>query len=112
MPERRLNSANRLELTADLYRRKNNTQFSVWDSAGTTATARANQNSDTSRNTLRLAHTWAPSNAWVDHVETALFFQNTDTRDVTASTAHSTGLVTTDESQNKTRGWGFSSAAQ
>ena len=108
----RLNSANRLELTADLYRRKNNTQFSVWDSAGTTATARANQNSDTSRNTLRLAHTWAPSNAWVDHVETALFFQNTDTRDVTASTAHSTGLVTTDESQNKTRGWGLSSTAQ
>ena len=108
----RLDAANRLELSADLYRRRNDTQFSVWDTAGENITAKADQTSRTSRNTVRLAHLWAPQNAWIDQLESALFFQNTDTKDATQSTALATGAVNWDRSQNKTSGWGFTSVGE
>lgn len=107
----RIDAANRLELSADLYRRKNNTSFSGWDSTDTSITDSFRQNSDTSRNTLQLMHQWTPNNAWIDHADTRLYFQNTGTEDVTDGTKLSSGVTTHNISENKTRTWGISSTA-
>lgn len=107
----RIDAANRLELSADLYRRKNNTSFSGWDSTDTNITDSFRQNSDTSRNTLQLMHLWTPNNAWIDHADTRLYFQNTGTEDVTDGTKLSSGATTHNISENKTRTWGISSTA-
>lgn len=104
----RINAENRLELSADLYRRSNRTMFHGWDANNASITQRNDQDSDTSRNTLQLSHLWTPANPVVDHLDTRLFFQNTDTKDVTDTTTLANGSTVRNLSQNKTRGWGFS----
>lgn len=105
----RIDAANQLTLSADLYRRSSDTSYLSWDQAGTLLSDRSSQSSDTSRNTLQLAHLWTPSDSWVDQLDTRLFFQNTDTKDVTDNTPLAGGATTHNLSQNKTHGWGFSS---
>lgn len=105
----RINSAHRLVLSADLYRRKNDTSFHGWDTTNTSITESSRQNSDTSRNTLQLQHLWTPAGAWVDQLDTRLYFQNTDTNDVTDTTTLATGAKVHNVSGNETRTWGFSS---
>jgi hemoglobin/transferrin/lactoferrin receptor protein len=108
----RLDAANRFELSADLYRRKNDTSFFGWDTTSTFITERSHQDSDTSRNTLQLMHQWTPTNnAWVDQADTRLYFQNTDTEDVTDTTTLATNATAHNISENKTRTWGVSSVA-
>lgn len=105
----RVDPANRLVLSADLYRRKNDTTFHGWDTNNTAITESSLQNSDTSRNTLQLQHLWTPAGAWVDQLDTRLFFQSTDTNDVTDTTTLATGAKAHNVSGNETRTWGFSS---
>jgi hemoglobin/transferrin/lactoferrin receptor protein len=107
----RIDAANRLELSADLYRRKNDTFFNGWDTTSTTITENSQQQSDTSRNTLQLTHQWTPNNAWVDQADTRLYFQSTDTEDTTDTTTLSSNAKVRNVSENKTRTWGWSSVA-
>ncbi|SDG43313.1 hemoglobin/transferrin/lactoferrin receptor protein [Duganella sp. OV458] len=107
----RIDAANRLELSADLYRRKNATSFYGWDTTSTFITENSQQDSDTSRNTLQLMHLWTPSNAWVDQADTRLYFQSTDTEDITDTTTLTTNAKVRNVSENKTRTWGLSSVA-
>lgn len=107
----RIDAANRLELSADLYRRKNDTSFYGWDTNSTAITENSRQHSDTSRNTFQLMHQWTPNNAWVDQADTRLYFQSTDTEDQTATTTLSTKATVRNVSENKTRTWGVSSVA-
>ncbi|WP_027014336.1 TonB-dependent hemoglobin/transferrin/lactoferrin family receptor [Comamonas composti] len=105
----RIDSAQRLVLSADLYRRKNNTLFNGWDSTNSLITENSQQASDTSRNTLQLQHLWTPQSAWVDQLDSRLFLQNTKTDDATDTTTLSTGATVHNISGTKTSGWGFSS---
>ncbi|WP_415266920.1 TonB-dependent hemoglobin/transferrin/lactoferrin family receptor [Acidovorax sacchari] len=107
----RVDGSNRLELSADLYRRKNDTFFHGWNSAGTALTEASRQASDTERNTLQLTHQWAPRDAWIDQAETRLFHQDTATRDVTDTTTLATGATGRNLSENRTRTWGLSTTA-
>ena len=107
-----LSSEHKLGLSADLYRRKNNTVFDAWDSNGAAITENSRQHSDTARNTLQFSHLWTPSAGWLDQLDTRVFFQDTDTRDATDTTPLAGGSVTNNLSQNKTRTWGFSSTAE
>ncbi|HEY0200373.1 MAG TPA: TonB-dependent receptor plug domain-containing protein, partial [Burkholderiaceae bacterium] len=110
----RVDGANRLELSADLYRRKNNTAFSGWDTNNAYVTSRSLQDSDTSRNTLQASHLWTPSGiALLDQLDTRLFFQDTATKDVTDTMPLTAagGTASHDISENKTRSWGFSTTA-
>ncbi|MHA4871848.1 TonB-dependent hemoglobin/transferrin/lactoferrin family receptor [Duganella sp. PWIR1] len=107
----RIDAANRLELSADLYRRKNDTSFFGWDTTSTSVIENSQQRSDTSRNTLQLMHQWTPNSTWLDHVDTRLYFQSTDTEDQTDTTTLSTKATVRNVSENKTRTWGLSSVA-
>lgn len=107
----RIDAANRLELSADLYRRKNDTVFNGWDTTSTVITENSRQDSDTSRNTLQLTHQWAPNNAWLDLADTRLYFQSTDTEDTTDTTTVASKATVRNISENKTRTWGLSSVA-
>jgi hemoglobin/transferrin/lactoferrin receptor protein len=107
----RIDAANRLELSADLYRRKNDTSFYGWDTTSTSITEDSQQHSDTSRNTLQLMHQWTPNNGWVDQADTHLYFQSTDTEDTTDTTTLSSNATVRNVSENKTRTWGVSSVA-
>lgn len=105
----RINPAHRLVLSADLYRRKNDTSFHGWDTTNTSITERSLQSSDTRRSTLQLQHLWTPAGGWVDQLDTRVFFQSTDTNDVTDTTTLATGALAHNVSGNETRTWGFSS---
>ncbi len=107
----RVDGSNRLELSADLYRRQNDTFFHGWNNAGTALTEASRQASDTERNTLQLTHQWTPRNAWVDHADTRLFYQDTATRDLTDTTTLATGAAVRNRSENRTRTWGLSTTA-
>ncbi|GKT18172.1 TonB-dependent hemoglobin/transferrin/lactoferrin family receptor [Acidovorax sp. SUPP2522] len=107
----RVDGSNRLELSADLYRRKNDTFFHGWNTTNTAITEQSRQASDTERNTLQLTHQWTPRNAWVDHADTRLYFQDTGTTDVTDTTTLATGALVRNLSENQTRTWGASTTA-
>lgn len=108
----RVDPANRLELSADLYRRKNDTAFHGWDTTSTFITENSRQDSDTSRNTLQLTHQWTPTNnAWLDLADTRLYYQSTDTEDITDTTTLASNATVRNISENKTRTWGWSSVA-
>ena len=107
----RLDAANRLELSADLYQRKNDTSFYGWDTTSTFITENSQQHSDTSRHTLQLMHQWTPNSGWLDQADTRLYFQRTDTEDITDTTTLSSNASTHNVSENKTRTWGVSSVA-
>ena len=105
----RIDPSHRLVLSADLYRRKNDTSFHGWDTNNTAITESSRQNSDTRRSTLQLQHLWTPAAGWADQLDTRVFFQNTDTNDVTDTTTLATGARAHNISGNETRTWGFSS---
>lgn len=107
----RIDAANRLELSADLYRRKNDTSFFGWDTTSTNIIEASQQHSDTSRNTLQLLHQWAANNALLDQADTRLYFQSTETKDRTGTTTLSSNALVRNVSENKTRTWGLSSVA-
>jgi len=107
----RVDGSNRLELSADLYRRKNDTFFHGWNTTNTAISEASNQANDTERNTLQLSHQWSPRNGWLDHADTRLFFQDTATKDVTDTTTLATGAAVRNVSENQTRTWGLSTAA-
>ena len=97
----RIDAANRLELSLDLYRRKNDTDFFGWDTTSTFITENSQQHSDTSRNTLQLMHQWTPDNALVDQADTRLYFQSTDTEDTTDTKTVATNASVRNVSENK-----------
>lgn len=105
----RIDAANRVELSADLYRRKNDTSFFGWDTTSTFITENSQQHSDTSRNTLQLMHQWTPDNAWADQADTRLYVQSTETKDTTDTKTVATNASVRNVSENKTRTWGVSS---
>lgn len=107
----RLNAENRLVLSADLYRRENRTEFDAWNTAGTAITEESKQDSDTERDTLQLQHQWMPVASFVDSLDTRLYVQNTETKDVTQTTTLPSGPAAHNISSNKTRSVGLSSAA-
>jgi hemoglobin/transferrin/lactoferrin receptor protein len=107
----RIDAANRLELSADLYRRENDTSFHGWDTTSAFITENSRQHSDTSRNTVQLMHQWTPNNAWVDQADTRVYFQDTDTEDTTDTTTLATNAGVRNVSENQTRTWGLSSVA-
>ena len=107
----RIDAANRLELSADLYRRKNDTFFYGWDTTSTNITEHSQQHSDTGRNTVQLMHQWTPNNALLDQADTRVYFQSTDTEDTTDTRTLSTNASVHNVSENNTRTWGLSSVA-
>jgi hemoglobin/transferrin/lactoferrin receptor protein len=107
----RIDAAHRFELSADLYRRGNETSFYGWDTTSTNITENSQQHSDTRRNTLQLIHQWTPGQTWLDQADTRLYFQNTDTEDITDTTTLSGNARVHNVSGNQTRTWGLSSVA-
>lgn len=104
-----IDGANRLVLSADMYRRKNDTAFNGWDANNAHIVDGSRQSNATSRNTLQLQHLWTPTAAWVDQLDSRVFFQDTATKDITDTTVQASGLSTRNVSENKTSTWGFSS---
>ena len=105
----RIDAANRLELSVDLYRRTNDTTFHGWDTNSTFITENSEQHSETARNTVQLTHQWRPNNAWADEADSRLYFQSTDTEDTTDTRTLSTNASVRNVSENKTATWGVSS---
>lgn len=108
----RASPQHRLELAADIYRKQNDSVFDAWNQAATAVTGLARQNADTARNTVHADHTWTPTgSALLDQLNTRVFWQTTDMKDVTRTTALASGVVDTDLSRDTTRTAGFSSVA-
>lgn len=108
----RLNPAHRLELSADLYRRQNDSRFDSWDTNGTAITGRSAQDARTQRDTVSASHLWTPgAGGLVDRLDTRLYVQDTDMDDVTDTVALATGALVRETSQNTTHQIGFSSVA-
>jgi hemoglobin/transferrin/lactoferrin receptor protein len=108
----RLNREHRLELSADLYRRQNDSTFDSWDANGTAITGRSVQDARTQRDTVSASHLWTPgAGGLVDRLDTRLYVQNTDMDDVTDTVTRTTGALVRETSQNTTHQIGFSSVA-
>ncbi|CAN7200502.1 TonB-dependent receptor [Pseudorhodoferax sp. LjRoot39] len=108
----RLNPEHRLELSADLYRRQNDSTFDSWDANGTAITGRSVQDARTRRDTVSVSHLWTPgAGGLVDRLDTRLYVQNTDMDDVTDTVTRATGALVRETSQNTTHQIGFSSVA-
>ena len=108
----RLNSEHKLELSADLYRRQNNSSFDAWDANGAAITGHSVQDAKTRRETVSASHIWTPgAGGLVDRLDTRLYVQNTDMDDVTDTVTLATGAQVRETSQNTTHQIGFSSVA-
>lgn len=107
----RIDAAHRLELSADLYRRTNDTSFYGWDTTSTVITEDSDQHNKTARNTVQLTHQWTPNNSWADEADSRLYFQSTDTEDTTDTRTLSSNASVRHVSENKTATWGVSSVA-
>lgn len=107
----RIDAAHRLELSADLYRRTNDTSFYGWDTTSTVITEDSEQHNKTARNTVQLTHQWTPNNSWADEADSRLYFQSTDTEDTTDTQTLSSNASVRHVSENKTATWGVSSVA-
>ncbi len=106
-----VDAENRLVVSADIYRRSNQSQFDGWDSTGTSITEKSAQDSATARNMLQLNHQWTPATGVVDRLDTRLYVQTTETNDVTDTTTLSSGATVHNISGNQTRTWGASTTA-
>lgn len=108
----RLNSEHKLELAADLYRKRSRSQFETWNSAATAVSGWSTQDARTRRDTLSLSHTWTPAGGFIDRLESRLFYQKSDMDDVTdtvlSATAAAPARLGKDLSQNTTHQVGFS----
>ncbi|WP_235579159.1 TonB-dependent receptor [Pseudorhodoferax sp. Leaf274] len=108
----RVNPQHKFELSADLYRKQNDSTFDSWNSAATAITGLSRQDSRTRRDTLSAAHTWTPgAGGPFDQVNTRVFVQNTDMDDLTDTVTLATGALIREVSQNTTQQAGFSSVA-
>lgn len=109
----RVNPAQRLELAADLYRKRSDASFDSWDANATAVTGRSMQDARTKRDTVSLTHTWTPgAGGLVDTLSTRIHLQRTDMDDVTHTTTLATGAVVREASRNSTRQLGFSTLAE
>lgn len=109
----RVNPAHRLELAADLYRKRSDSSFDAWDTNATAITGSSVQAAATRRNTVSLAHTWTPEpGGLVDRLDTRLYVQSTDMDDVTDTVTRATNAQVREASRNTTRQVGFSSLAE
>ncbi|WP_241660726.1 TonB-dependent receptor domain-containing protein [Variovorax guangxiensis] len=113
----RLNAQNKLEIGADLYRKRNDSSFEAWNTAATAVTGTSAQNAQTERNTFHLSHTWTPGvGGIVDVLNTRVYLQETDMDDVTDTLTFATRTAphstARDVSQNSTRQVGFSSVGE
>lgn len=109
----RVNPAHRLELAADLYRKQSDSSFDSWNTAATAITGNSMQDARTKRDTVSLAHTWAPgSDGFVDKLNTRLYVQNSDMDDVTYTVTLATNARIREASRNTTKQTGFSSLAE
>jgi hemoglobin/transferrin/lactoferrin receptor protein len=106
-----VNAENRLVLSADLYQRKNKSEFDGWNTANTAISENSKQDGTTDRNTLQLSHQWTPAQAFVDRVDTRLYFQDASTNDVTDTTTLASGATVRNMSGTKAQSWGLSTAA-
>ena len=107
----RVSADHRLVASADLYRRRNESQFDGWDNAGGSMIERSEQNSHTARNTLQLNHQWTPANGAVDRLDTRVYAQTSKTDDVTDTTTLGTGALAHNVSGSQTKGVGASTTA-
>ncbi|MFA5490166.1 MAG: TonB-dependent hemoglobin/transferrin/lactoferrin family receptor [Candidimonas sp.] len=105
-----LNPNHKLELSADIYRRKNESMFDNWNSTVTAIASISEQDSKTERDTLAMTHTWTPASSVVDVLETRLYYQHTNMDDLTLTTPIGSTEVETDRSRNKTDTWGFTTS--
>jgi len=104
----RIDGGQRLLLSADIYRRKNRPLFDGWNNDGTQVTENSRQENDTQRNTVQLQHVLTPAGG-AHKLDTRLYWQGTQTGDVTDTLNLASGEVTHNVSETKTRTWGFSS---
>lgn len=108
-----VNPAHRLELAADLYRKRSDSSFDAWDTNATAITGKSVQDARTKRDTVSLAHTWTPgADGIVDKLSTRLYVQDTDMDDVTHTVTLATNAKVREASQNKTEQIGFSTLAE
>jgi len=104
-------ASQRVQLSAELYRRKNANAFDGWDSDGANITSLHRQKSNTARDAVQLQHAYTPSGLWLERLDTRLTYQRTKTLDDTVSTTLATGDPRRIESGYETRTLGFSSSA-
>ncbi|MFN3302357.1 MAG: TonB-dependent hemoglobin/transferrin/lactoferrin family receptor [Roseateles sp.] len=108
----RVNPVHRLELAADLYRKRSDSSFDAWDTNATAITGRSVQDARTKRDTVSLAHTWTPADGLLDRLSTRLYLQHTDMDDVTNTVTLATNANVREASRNTTRQIGFSTLAE
>lgn len=109
----RVNPSHRLELAADLYRKRSDSSFDAWDTNATAITGRSVQDARTRRDTVSLAHTWTPaSGSLLDRLDSRVFVQNTDMDDVTDTVTLASQAKVREASRNSTTQIGFSTLAE
>ncbi len=109
----RVTPAHRLELAADLYRKRSDSSFDAWDTNATAITGRSVQDARTQRDTVSLAHTWTPgADGLVDKLSTRVYVQSTDMDDVTHTVTLVTNAKVREASRNTTQQIGFSTLAE
>lgn len=108
----RLDPAHRLELAADLYRKRSRSTFENWNGTATEVNGLSDQDARTRRNTVYASHLWTPgAGAWLDRLDTRVFVQTTEMHDVTDTVFTAGGAPARDLSRNHTRQTGLSSVA-
>ena len=91
-----MNDNHLLTGTVDYYHKTNHTHYDTWNSAGSAVIGTNQQTSQTRRWTASLNDLWHPDVAWVDTIDTKVFYQNTEAHDWTKGpSATGTSLVTT-----------------
>ncbi|MFG6413553.1 TonB-dependent hemoglobin/transferrin/lactoferrin family receptor [Roseateles sp. DC23W] len=109
----RVNPAHRLELAADLYRKRSDSAFDAWDTNATAITGRSVQDARTKRDTVSLGHAWTPgAGGWIDKLTTRIYVQETDMDDVTNTVTLATNAEVREASRNTTQQIGFSTLAE
>lgn len=91
-----MNDNHLLTGTVDYYHKTNHTHYSAWNSAGSAVIGTNQQTSQTRRWTATLDDPWYPDVAWIDTIDTQVFYQNTEAHDWTyGPSTTGTSLVTT-----------------
>lgn len=82
--------------TVDYSHKTNHTHYAAWNSAGSAIIGANQQTSQTRRWSATLDDLWHPDVAWVDTIDTKVFYQNTEAHDWTyGPSTIGTSLVTT-----------------
>jgi len=107
-----LNASQRLQLSAELYRRTGRTQFDGWNSDGDTVTSVHRQKNTTARDAVQLQHLYSPSAGAIDRLDTRLTWQRTKTLDDTHSLTLATDDLRRIESGYETASLGVSTSGE